>query len=85
MLAAGRVEGMTDLTVDDATGPKANLATRIVPPTRYRDPGHVLHLFGSAAVLLTVVAIAAIFSGQLLGRDATVATGAEPDTAPGRL
>ncbi len=76
---------MTNLTVDDDTGPKASLASQIIPPTRYRDPGDVLHLLASAAVLLVAVVMVAIFPDQLLGSHASVVSGAEPDTEAGRL
>ena len=55
------------------------------PPTRYRDPGDVLHLLASAAVLLVAVVMVAIFADQLLGSNASVVSGAEPDTEAGRL
>jgi hypothetical protein len=76
---------MTGLTVDEATSPKANLASQIIPPTRYRDPGDVLHLLASGTAVLVTVAIVAIFPDQLVGGDASVVTGAEPDTESGRL
>jgi glycosyltransferase 2 family protein len=57
----------------------------MIPSSRYRHPGDVIRLIGSAVLLVVALVALAIAPDRLLGDDATVATWLGPNTAAGRL
>jgi undecaprenyl-diphosphatase len=65
----------------------------VVPParggsearSRYRHPGDVLWLIAAGLLLLLVLVLSAVAEDVLLGADAAVVRGVEPDTVVGRL
>ena len=59
-------------------------AAEIVPP-RYRHPGDVVLLIGSAVWLLVALGVALIAGAELLGHRAAVVPGTEPGSTVGRV
>ena len=59
-------------------------AAETVPP-RYRHPGDVVLLIGSAVWLLAALGVALIAGAELLGHRAAVVPGTEPGSTVGRL
>ena len=59
-------------------------AAEIVPP-RYRHPGDVVLLIGSAVWLLVALGVALIAEAELLGHRAAVVPGTEPGSTVGRV
>jgi uncharacterized protein (TIRG00374 family) len=53
--------------------------------TRYRHPGDVIRLIGSASLLIIALVVAAVTKDRLLGPDATTIRAITPSTSAGRL
>ncbi|MEY2401995.1 MAG: hypothetical protein QOJ08_2106, partial [Ilumatobacteraceae bacterium] len=53
--------------------------------TRYRHPGDVIRLIGSASLLIIAVVVAVVTKDRLLGPDATTIRAITPSTSAGRL
>src|SRR5207253_7452520 len=81
----------TDLTaeLDGSGSTRAQLERqqqqRILPASRYRRPGDVIHLIASVLLLLVAVVVVLLAPDQVLKSRTTMVSGVGPDSAAGRL